>query len=80
MSSLQNGPTPLSMSENGTAVVSSRIPKELKEAADELARRDHIFLSHALRGYLEEALRRDSLVWWQPEDENGGAVFRDSSR
>lgn len=46
-----------------TGVISCRLPTELKTAAEALAAKNNVLLSHLLREFLEEAVRQDDPFW-----------------
>ncbi len=48
-----------------TGVISCRLPTELKTAAEALAAKNNVLLSHLLREFLEETVRQDDPFWWR---------------
>ena len=42
-----------------------RLPTELKTAAEALAAKNNVLLSHLLREFLEETVRQDDPFWWR---------------
>ena len=48
-----------------TRVISSPLPTELKTAAEALAAKNNVLLSHLLREFLEETVRQDDPFWWR---------------
>ena len=49
---------------NKTGVISCRLPFDLKLASERLAQEKGIVLSHILREFLEETVRRRDPHWW----------------
>ncbi len=64
---------------NKTGVVSCRLPFELKLAAEKLASERGLVLSHLLRDFLAETVKRQDPNWWRdgaaPEEPAPGAYF-----
>ena len=48
-----------------SGVISCRLPTELKTAAEALAAKNNVLLSHLLREFLEETVRQDDPFWWR---------------
>lgn len=48
-----------------TGVISCRLPTELKTAAEAMAAKNNVLLSHLLREFLEETVRQDDSFWWR---------------
>ena len=54
---------------NKTGVISCRLPYELKLAAERLAAERGLVLSHLLRDFIAETVRRQDPDWWRSGEE-----------
>ena len=49
----------------GRASLAAAFQTELKTAAEALAAKNNVLLSHLLREFLEETVRQDDPFWWR---------------
>ncbi len=50
-----------------SGVISCRMSCETKAAVDKLAQKEKIIVSHVIRAFLEESVRRGNLHWWRED-------------